>query len=115
MFEPGQTFVDAANNHDLARCMALLAEDAEYRSTGVGTHDGKAAIQAMMASYFARYPDVHWAARNWRNAESGGTAFDFHMTGSGLDRHGAESIWFGADGLIKRIEVQDHAVAHGFS
>ena len=101
-----RNYVAAANAHDTAGCERMFAWGAEYVSTGVGLHQGRAAIGQMMASFFGRFADVHWHTHGWRRIGPDGVAFDFHMTGNGLDRRGVESIWFDRRGLFRRVEVE---------
>ena len=107
-----KAYVEASNTHDLDRVDAMFTEDAEYHSTGVGSHAGRTSIRAMMDRFFAAYPDVRWAAESYRQTGDDGVAFDFVMTatpadgGDGIERRGVERLFFTADGLIRRIEVE---------
>lgn len=105
-------YVAASNAHDLDRVEAMFAEDAEYHSTGVGSHAGRAAIRGMMERFFATYPDVRWAAEDYHLTDGNGVTFDFIMTAmpadgsDGIERRGMERLFFTPDGLIRRIEVE---------
>ena len=89
----------------------MLAADAAYRSTRVGEHRGRAAIGAMMAEFFAAYPDVTWEVAAYEDDGEGAVAFDFVMratdaaTGAAIERPGRERIVFTEAGLIAAIEV----------
>ena len=104
-------YVQASNEHDLERIRAMFAGDAVYVSSRVGAFDGRDAILAMMDGFFARFPDVHWDVREYREAGAGAVVFDFVMTATAVDEaeaievHGVETIAFDAMGRISRIEV----------
>ena len=102
--EKAQAYVTASNDHDLVAIAAMLAPDCIYRSAGVGRHDGSEAILAMMTSFFASYPDVHWQAENYRWL-SDHVRFDFVITLDGNSSAGEEMIWFDGNGRISEIEV----------
>ena len=107
-----KAYVEASNAHDLDRVDAMFAENAEYESTGVGSHVGRGSIHAMMDRFFTAYPDVRWAAEAYRLTGDDGVAFDFVMTakpaegGDSIERRGVEQLFFTPDGLIRRIEVE---------
>jgi len=106
------TYVEASNDHDLEVVEAMIADDAVYISTGVGSHEGGPAIRAMMNGFFASVSNLNWATSNWHVDEDGACAFDFTMTGfqnqtgERINKTGHERIWVAADGLITRIEVR---------
>ena len=103
--EKAQAYVAASNDHDLVRIEAMLAPDCIYRSGSVGRHDGIEAILAMMSSFFALYPNVHWEAKNYRwLAEH--VQFDFVITLGENSSPGVEKIFFDGDGRIGQIHVQ---------
>lgn len=104
LIEKAKAYVAASNDHDLVAIEAMLAPDCSYRSAGVGRHDGITAILAMMTSFFATNPDVHWDAENYRWLFDH-VRFDFVITLAGNTSPGEEMIWFDSDGRITGIEV----------
>ena len=104
--ERAQAYVKASNEHDVELIATLLSDAAVYRSTGVGGHDGKAAILAMNAKFFAEYPDVHWDAVNYRTIAGEGVEFDFAISLKGKLSSGVERVFFDAQGLILLVVVE---------
>ncbi len=106
-----RAYVERSNAHDLAQILPLFDEDADYHSDRVGDFSGRAAIGRMMAGFFTRVPDVHWAVDSYAPIADDGIVFDFAMsatdgeTGEPLRIAGTERIFFNASGLIRRIEV----------
>ncbi|PSJ18315.1 nuclear transport factor 2 family protein [Nitrosomonas supralitoralis] len=104
-------YVKLSNDHDLARIKCLFASDATYHSDYFGTYRGANAIHTMMTSFFARFPDAHWAVLEYRNIEQNGVEFAFTMTSTDIStsepvtRFGLERIYFTSDGLIRNITV----------
>lgn len=104
----------ALNAYDEATVKAMFAEDAIYVSPGVnGRIEGRAAIIAAFTTYFTEHPDQHAiddevaqvapaAVRSvWRLAATA------QSTGQRVTRRGTETVTFGADGLIRHVEVSD--------
>lgn len=104
--ERAEAYVEASNAHDVERIATLLNDSAVYRSTGVGGHDGKAAILAMNQKFFSDNPDVHWEAANYRAIGDEGVEFDFEISLKGKLSSGVERVFFDTDGLIIRVEVE---------
>ena len=108
--ELARAYVALSNTHRVDLIRALFANDVIYRSSAVGDYQGVTAIAAMMESFFARYPDVHWRAQNYRYTANR-VSFDFELQaqdaqdGSQLQRRGVEQIEFDSRGLIKMLEV----------
>ena len=107
-----KAYVEASNAHDLERVEAMFAADAEYVSTGAGSHTGRKSIRTMMDNFFAAFSGLIWVTQDWHIDADGAHAFDFVMTGlntqSGeeIKKAGHERIWINGDGLISRIEVR---------
>lgn len=101
-----EAYVEASNGHDVARIATMLAENAVYRSSGVGGHDGAAAILAMNRSFFSANPDVRWQARDYRLIDKNGVEFDFVISFGDTSAPGIERVFFDADGQITRVEVE---------
>lgn len=106
LIEKTRAYVDASNHHDIARIATMLAEDAVYLSTGVGRHNGAAAILDMNKTFFGANPDVHWQTSNYRLIETGGVAFDFVISYAGTSGPGIERVFFDEHGQICRVEVE---------
>lgn len=100
-----EAYVAASNAHDLDRVAAMFSPDAVYRSSGVGAHDGPAAIRAMNESFFAANPDVHWETTGHRIVPGDGVEFDFFITLGGRRHPGTERVFFDEAGLIRKVEV----------
>lgn len=104
-------YVALSNKHDLKRIEIMFVGNATYHSAYFGEYKGSVAIHEMMLSFFARYPDVHWEASDYRVIDNNGVEFKFVMTatdaaaGELVRRHGRECIYFEPDGLISRITV----------
>ena len=101
-----QAYVEASNDHDVERIAGMLADDASYSSSGVGEHEGAAAILAMNTTFFDANPDVHWQPENFRAVGDDGVAFDFVITIGGQPSSGVERVYFHPDGRIRRVEVE---------
>lgn len=99
-------YVDASNAHDVARIEAMLDTDALYLSTGVGRHEGAAAILKMNRAFFGQNPDVHWDAENYRIVPDGGVEFDFTISFGDTVGSGVERVFFNTAGRIVRVEVE---------
>ena len=106
LIERAKDYVDASNAHDVERIEAMLAPDALYLSTGVGRHEGAAAILAMNRSFFGANPDVHWDAQNYRTVADRGVEFDFAISFGETVGNGVERVFFNAAGNIIRVEVE---------
>lgn len=109
-------YVETSNRHDLEAIAPLFADDAAYRSTAVGSYEGRAAILEMMTDFFAAFPDVTWQAGDYRlEPASRSVVFDFTLrathaqTNEGLVRTGVESLRFSERGLIVEIDVSASA------
>lgn len=98
-------YVSASNAHDLALIETMLAEDCRYVSSGVGEHQGKQAILAMMDGFFSANPDVHWDVAEFQLKAPRRVGFDFTISLGGKVSQGAEHIDFQEDGKISAIEV----------
>jgi len=103
----------ALNALDLDRVGAMFADEAEYHSPSVGGILGKHAVMAAMRGYFAEYPDqvaiddrTYYAGPDAVRSEWRLTATS-KSTGKTVTRQGAETIFFTAKYLIRRVEVQD--------
>jgi ketosteroid isomerase-like protein len=102
----------ALNALDLDRVGTMFVDEAEYHSPSVGGILGKHAIMAAMRGYFAEYPDQ--VAIDDRTCHAGPDAVRSEWrlkataksTGKTVERNGAETIFFTAKGLIRRVEVQ---------
>ncbi len=99
-------YVEASNAHDVDRIATMLSPEAVYHSTGVGSHEGAAAILSMNTEFFSANPDVHWDATNYRDITGAGVEFDFVITLQGERGGGVERVYFDANGLISRVEVE---------
>ncbi len=105
-------YVELSNRHDLAALAALFASDARYRSSSVGSFEGRPAILEMMQAFFAKFPDVHWQVDDYRRHGDDSVVFSFAMTateqasGTGIRREGIETIAFAPDGRVRDVEVQ---------
>lgn len=109
--ELAKKYVALSNKHDLKRIETMFLGSAIYHSAYFGEYKGSIAIHEMMLSFFARYPDVHWEASNYRAIDNHGVEFDFLMTATNaavsepVRRYGRERIYFEPDGLISRVAV----------
>ncbi|MGQ0485862.1 MAG: nuclear transport factor 2 family protein [Hyphomicrobiales bacterium] len=103
----------ALNARDLDAVAAMFADGAEYHSPSVGGILGKHAIMVAMRGYFAEYPDQ--VAIDDRTCYAGPDAVRSEWrlgatsksTGKRIERKGAETIFFSAGGMIRRVEVAD--------
>ena len=109
LIRKAENYVAASNDHDIGRIRPMLAPECCYCSAGVGRHDGVDAIMAMMGSFFAANPDVHWQAKNYQQ-HSGHVVFDFVITLGGNSSSGVEEIDFDRAGAISRIVVQRYSL-----
>ena len=103
----------ALNALDLGAVESMFAIDASYHSAGIGTLLGRPAIRAAMRAYFDEYPDQvaafdalvsgcgNTVRTTWRLKATSRTTGQVH------ERRGNETIIFGGDGQIERIEVED--------
>ena len=106
-----RAYVALSNAHRVDLILATLADTVTYLSANVGRFEGGDAIGAMMAGFFARFPDVGWVVGEYRHAGDGTVEFDFVMkatdaeSGESIERKGLETIAFSDDGFISRIDV----------
>lgn len=95
--------------------MPLFAEEARYRSSAVGSYEGRPAILEMMTGFFTAFPDVTWEVPDYRLEGGDRVIFDFTLRatpaggGEALLRRGVETIRFSPEGLITGIEVEASA------
>ena len=107
-----KAYVALSNSHRLAFIRPLFAQDATYHSAYVGEFKGRQAIGAMMADFFARFPDVRWQAEVYRSTGPESVGFEFlltateSLTGNRIERRGEEYIEFTQGGFISRLEVK---------
>ncbi len=99
-------YVSASNDHDLGSIQGMLAGTCRYESSGVGTHVGRDVILAMMESFFAGNPDVHWQASKYHLTEAACVEFDFVISMRGTQAAGVERLHFNAACEIELIEVR---------
>lgn len=104
-----------ALNHFAADVVApMFAEDAVYRSVGIGTLHGRDAIIRAMAEYFAEYVDQVATDDSITEIEAGKVRSEWRITatssrsGQEIARRGVEIVTFDADGLIVEVAVEDH-------
>lgn len=105
LIKKAESYVAASNAHDIDCIRPMLAPECSYRSASVGQHDGVEAIMAMMQSFFAANPEVHWQADTYQR-RSDHVAFDFVITLGANSSSGVEEIHFDEAGKISRIVVQ---------
>jgi len=111
LIELAKAYVALSNSHRVDLIMPMFAAGANYTSTAVGEHRGRAAIGDVMHGFFNKYPDAHWHATSYRCVDHC-VSFDFTMTanaaatGDTLERRGLEQFEFTADGSIKKITVE---------
>lgn len=104
----------ALNTYDAATVAQMFAEGAVYVSPGVnGRLAGRDSIIAAFSAYFSEHPDQQavdekieqlapLVARSyWRLHATAASS------GMPVARRGTETITFGDDGLILRVEVED--------
>ena len=104
----------ALNDYDEETVTAMFAQDAVYVSPGVkGRIAGREAIIAAFTAYFAEHPDQvaideavmlvapDRAQSVWKLEATA------RSTGQRVFRRGTQTITFGADGLIRHVEVTD--------
>jgi len=117
---PGDGLVDlvrryhpALNAFDLDSVEAMFAPDSEYHSPSVGALIGRDAVMNAMRRYFAEYPDQVAVDDEVEPAGPAAVRSEWRLkatsksTGETYVRQGAETITFGADRLIHRVEVED--------
>ena len=103
----------ALNNFDFAAIEKMLAEDAEYHSSGLGGLYGRHAIMEAMKAYFSEFSDQ--VSTNDSVELLNPTAVRAHWrlhattksSGRKVKRQGIETIYFNPKGLITTVEVQD--------
>lgn len=105
LFALAEAYFAASNAHDLDLIEEMFAADAVYRSSGVGAHDGPAAIRAMNETFFAANPDVAWEVIAHRIVPEDGVELDFLIALGGKRHKGTERVYFDKSGLIRRVEV----------
>lgn len=104
-------YVDLSNAADLEGALGMFAEDASYRSTQVGSFEGRDAIATMMTGFFERFRDAHWRVATYDEVAPNEVEFDFVMTarssdtGQTIERRGTERISFDTRGKIVRVFV----------
>jgi uncharacterized protein (TIGR02246 family) len=104
----------ALNAYDAATVAPMFAEGAVYLSPGVnGRLEGREQIIAAFSAYFSEHADQQavdekiervapmMARSRWRLRATAAS------TGQPVQRRGSETVTFGDDGLILRVEVQD--------
>lgn len=104
----------ALNAYDERTVAAMFAQDATYVSPGVnGRLEGRAAILAAFTAYFTEHPD-QLAIDDDVTLVAPGTVRSLwrldataRSTGRRVARRGTETVTFGADGLIRHVEVDD--------
>lgn len=108
-----EAYHDALNAHDVVRIRPLFADDAHYRSEGIGEVVGRAAILSALTAYFDLHPDHRaWdedvrqltpekAWSRWRLTATN------RLTGITIQRSGTETVTFDAEGHIVLIEAID--------
>lgn len=103
----------ALNAFDLETVEALLAPDAVYRSVGVGSLAGRAAIIAAFRRYFDEHADQVAGFDTIAEAGQGAVRTTWWLsatsrrTGEASRRRGRETIRFTPQGLIGCIDVED--------
>jgi SnoaL-like domain len=111
--ELAKAYVALSNAHKLEFVVPMFAVNAIYQSPNIGVFNGRGAIGGMMTSFFSRFPDVFWEARDYRCTNNGDVRFDFQMTareagtGEEIRRAGVEEMEFTSEGLIVRLEVRN--------
>lgn len=109
-----ERYHDALNAYEERTVKPMFSADAVYVSPGVnGRIEGRDSIIAAFSAYFAEYPDqvaadesvtqvAPYAVRSvWTLAATS------RSTGQRVARRGTETVTFGADGLIRHVEVAD--------
>lgn len=105
------SYVEASNQHELDKIMALLDGTACYTSSNVGSYSGVEDIIQMMAGFFTNFPNVRWQVSRYEVTDPLSVSFEFRMTatnaktGEEIERLGLERIDFKDDGKIIHIEV----------
>ena len=105
--ELAKAYIALSNSHRVDLILPMFSAGAIYNSTVAGEYRGRAAIGDVMHGFFAKHPDVHWLAKNFR-CEDHRVSFDFTLSADNgqLRRHGAEYLDFTADGSIKKVTVE---------
>ncbi|MEX0286017.1 MAG: nuclear transport factor 2 family protein [Paracoccaceae bacterium] len=92
------------NSHDLDRILSHYGEGIVFRSlkaealVGQGELQGKAALRAYWAQALARQPELRFAVEQ----VFGGHEMCVIVYRNHRDVMAAETLWFGADGLVER-------------
>jgi steroid delta-isomerase-like uncharacterized protein len=79
--------VDAWNDHDLDRLMALFDENAVFESSGGSRvmgerYVGKAAVRQVFAGVFSSMPDAHWGDGRYHAIDDGYGVSEWTLTGT---------------------------------
>ena len=107
LMELAKAYIALSNSHRVDLILHMFSTGALYSSTAIGEYHGRAAIGDVMHGYFAKHPDVHWRAKNFR-CDDHRISFDFTLTADDgqLRRHGIEHLDFTAEGSIKKVTVE---------
>jgi ketosteroid isomerase-like protein len=103
----------ALNDFDLDTVAEMFSPDAEYHSPGVGILHGRDAIMAAFRRYFADYSDQVAEDDRLYLLLPGTVRAEWRLratsrsTGRTSIRRGIETVAFDAQGLIRRIDVED--------
>lgn len=104
---------DALNAYEEDVVRTMFAPDASYHSPGTGVQQGRDAIISAMTSYFREYPgqlasDDEIAVLDSRRVRSAWRLrATSNVTGKTSVRQGIEIVTFDAEGLIRKVEVED--------
>ncbi len=107
-----RAYIEESNRHALETVFKMFAEDATYRSSQFGSFAGRPAIEAMMRTFFGKFPDVFWEVEAYTPLDDGDVEFSFTMTatdarsGAAVVRRGTERISFDVDGRISHVSVE---------
>lgn len=108
-----QNYHDAINSLDFDAVEAMLTEDAEYHSSGIGGLYGRSAIMAAMRAYFAEFGDQVSSDDSLEVIADNVVRSKWRLTattkssGRVVKRQGIETIHFTPKGLIQLVEVED--------